>query len=282
MTGWGLQVVHGDGLEPAGAVSAGSGFGPVESGETPDAAGLSQTREGAVFSDVVPGRPAIPETLVGRAREPPGVAGLAGGVPPSTVVRVPFPSVPAAPRCWLVPPFSTVLLAWMIAWRNGRTISPRQRMTAIPASAAPGRSHQAPRRGRGRWRGSGRVVSPVSAPGAPLRLRARRLRHGGVARQGSDSGQAQCPRQVQERALSARPARTANSQERGGRVPVRARIRSSPLAPGSTPPTAADKARRSASSKPSSGEDGSSSTCPPRHGVSCSRIDLSAAIARAV
>jgi peptide/nickel transport system substrate-binding protein len=68
-----------------------------------------------------------------------------------------------------------------------------------------------------------------------------------------------------------------NYQATTGAAPV-----SSPSVPGSIPPTASDRARRSASSRPSPGEDGSSSTCPPGHGVSRSRVDLSAAIALAV
>lgn len=63
---------------------------------------------------------------------------------------------------------------------------------------------------------------------------------------------------------------------------VRARIFSSPSAPGSTRLAAADNARRSARSRSSSGPVMPSPASLPRHAVSCSKIDLSAAIARAV
>jgi hypothetical protein len=64
------------------------------------------------------------------------------GVPEELVtspVGVPVPSVPAPPDCcW--PPDSTVVLAWMIAWRNGWTPNETLVMIAIPASTATGRS----------------------------------------------------------------------------------------------------------------------------------------------
>lgn len=56
-------------------------------------------------------------------------------------VGLPLPSVPAPPLCgWLLPPVSTVLLAWMIAWRNGCTPNEMVAMIAIPASTDTGRS----------------------------------------------------------------------------------------------------------------------------------------------
>jgi len=50
-------------------------------------------------------------------RVPPGM--LPGAEDVLSVVCVPLPSVPCPPRCDPLPPFSTVELAWMIAWRKG-------------------------------------------------------------------------------------------------------------------------------------------------------------------
>jgi hypothetical protein len=83
-------------------------------------------------------------------------------------------------------------------------------------------------------------------------------------------------------AWPAKSRRLAASRGCGGRCLVRARIRSSPSAPGSTRLTAADSARRSACSRSFSGAVMPSPASLPRHVVSCSKIDLSAAIARAV
>lgn len=104
-------------------------------------------------------------------------------------------------------------------------------MTAIPASTTASRS------------------DPNPHPGKLLR-RDRVPRSPGIS--GSEVGQAQCPRQVQYRTRSTTPRMTLSSQWRGGRLPIRAWILSSPSPPGSTSPAASDKARRSDSSRPSS------------------------------
>ncbi len=108
---------------------------------------------------------------------PPSV--LPGADDMLSVVCVPLPSVPCPPRCDPLPPFSTVELAWMIAWRKGCTPSDTLAMTAIPASAITGRSQPmfqsgstravppsaAAARGISRIRGSGRPAGLGSASG---------------------------------------------------------------------------------------------------------------------
>jgi hypothetical protein len=103
--------------------------------------------------------------------------------------------------------------------------------TVIPASIVTNRSH------------------PIPHPG---KLPRRDRRSKSVLSPGSEPCQAQCPRQVQCLIRSTRPTRTLNSQGRDGRLPIRARILSSPSVPGSSSLAALDKARRSASSRPSS------------------------------
>ena len=122
------------------------------SGEGACAPVVPDPPEEAVLGCEVPGvaHPAVGEAL---ANEAPGcvapaefpLAKLPLGVLPGTddalsVVCVPLPSVPPPPLCGPVPPFSTLELAWMIAWRKGWTPSDTLAMTAIPASTAAGRS----------------------------------------------------------------------------------------------------------------------------------------------
>jgi len=230
---------------------------------------------------VPPGPPAELEGLGGLGRVPAVVPPSASGPLPSVVVCAPAPLVPA-PCCDEAAPPPSTALAWMMARRTGCTPMETLAMSAMPTRPIASRS--APLRHVPSAAVSGnlsRLLLCFSA-GTPLRWRDRRASHGRCALVSGSPGQAQCPRQVQNLTRSTAPDRTASSQGRGGRLPMRARMLSSPSAPGSIPPTASDSARRSASSRPSSGEDGSSSTCPPGHGVSCSRVDLSAAIARAV
>jgi hypothetical protein len=157
-------------------------------------------------------------------------------------VGAPLPSVSAPPVCGWLPPLSTVLLAWMIAWRNGCTPNETLAMIAIPASTATGRSQLTlsrrgvPGRGSRSSRGRGRAASASIVVG-----------------QAPDNGQAQCPRQVQCLARSSTSAATLSSHGRGGRSPTLALIRSSASVPGSTWLTASVRARRSASSMRFSG-----------------------------
>lgn len=160
---------------------------------------------------------------------PPG-AGLADEVPvPPSAVRVALPSVPAAIRCDPLPP--PPVLAWMMAFRNGRTPSVTLAMTATAAKTAASRNDQPPHLGK-----------------LPCRNRGHRTSASRV----SHLGRAQCPRHVQFRTRSAAPKRTLSSQGRGGRSAIRARILSSPSVPGLTSLAASDSARRSASSRSSS------------------------------
>jgi hypothetical protein len=174
----------------------------------------------------------------------------------------PLPSVPAPPEgC---DGLKTVLLAWMIAWRKGCTPNETLAMIAIPASTTTGRSQPTlstePVRPDRAW------PSPSSSPGRGSR------RSRGIDRCGSDSPAAaagsavgharlqcndqchdQCPRQTQFLAASIVSTPTVSHHGRGGRPPILARIRSSPSAPGWTPPTASARPRRSDSSMASSG-----------------------------
>jgi len=231
-----------------GANAVGAGF-PVG----PDVGGWHWADD--VPGAAPPGPPLEPEALVGLGWGAAVTPPPASRPVPSVVVCAPAPLVPA-PGGDRAPAGSSTALAAVIARRTGWTPRETLAMTAMPAR--PVASQSTPMR------------QVPSAPGT------------GNVRVSSRPGQAQCPRQVQDRTRSAAPDRTASSQGRGGRPPMRARIRSSPSVPASTPPTASDRARRSAPSSPSSSEDGSSSTGAPDHGVFCSRVDLSAAIARAV
>jgi hypothetical protein len=240
-----------------------AGFAPLRLGTAPP----GQLLAAAVPEDTAPGRPAVPP--------PRGLAWAAGVVPPPS--GVPFPSVPAPPRCVVPPPVSGAVLPCMIALRSGCMPSETLTRIAIPAAMmTAGRSHPVLRQER----------VPVCVSGRPLRCRGCGRRRSSFPGPGT-SGQAQYPGQVQYLTRSPAPMRTATSQERGGRSPIRARMTSSPSALGSTPVTASDNACRSASSwalpsRPSSGAVMPSSASLPGHDVSCSRIDLSAVIARAV
>jgi hypothetical protein len=141
---------------------------------------------------------------------------------------VPWPSVPALPA-GDPPPVSTVLLAWMIAWRKGCTPSETLAMTAIPARTATGRSQPA-------------AAGPLAPSGPRAADGNRRSSRGSAAGQVSAAGQAQWPRQVQFLTHSYAPLMMLSSQGRGGRLLILARMRSSPSSPGSTGPTAACRA----------------------------------------
>ena len=190
---------------------------------------------------------------------PPGEVPVPAGVP--------LPSVPGLLGPF--PPVSTFELTCTIAWRSGGTASVMTAMNATPASTPSGRSQLAPA-----WPVKSRRLAAGRVPPVPA--------WDSELSRGRCSGHAQWPRQTQCSARSRTPLATATSHGCGGRCLVRARIRSSPLAPGSTRLTAADSARCSACSRSFSGAVIPSPASLPRHVVSCSKIDLSAAIARAV
>jgi hypothetical protein len=178
----------------------------------------------------------------------PDVAAPAVGVAVPSVACVPLPSVPAPPCFGPLPPERTVVLAWMIAWRNGCTPSETLAMTAIPPrSTTTGRSQPMSHWGNERDVPPAPALSAVGRGSRCNRGHARSAAHSGAA------GHAQCPRHVRYRTRSAPSASMLSSQGRGGRLPMRARILSSPAAPGSTSLTAVARARRSASSSRSSG-----------------------------
>jgi hypothetical protein len=216
----------------------------------------------AAAPDLPPRGVALP-SAVGTAAPPDAWLPVPSGMP--------LPSVPAPPVL-ASPPFSTVLPASMISWRNGWMPNDTPAMIAIPASATAGRSQPilfAP--------GLRVPAGPEAVSGS---LSSRGKGKAGVSA-GSTWGHAQCPCQVQYRTRSNNPARTLSSQGRGRLLLVLARIALSPSALGSTLLTAASVSR-SRSWRPSSDAVMPSPACPPRHDVSCSRIDLRAAIARAV
>ena len=130
-------------------------------------------------------------------------------------VGVPLPSVPAPPvGGW--PPLSTVVLAAMIAWRNGCTPNETLAMIAIPASTATGRSQLTLSRRR--------IRRGRAAPGRGLASGSRSNRGQGSAEgagiaagQAQDNCQAQCPRHVQCLARPRTSAATLTSHGRGGR-----------------------------------------------------------------
>lgn len=207
--------------------------------------------------------------------EPPALRVPGDGLPLPAGAPPPLP--PDLPGVW--PPVSTLELTCTIACLNGGTASATLAAKMTPASTPIGRSQAMPNGrpgpGRGaRCRGDGAGAAACGC--------SRNRGRGTALGLGSDSGQAQWPRQTQCLAWPKAPAATLTSQGCGWRALVRARIRSSPSAPGSTWPTAAHNARRSAPSRPFSGAVMPSPACPQRHEVSCSKIDLSAAIARAV
>jgi hypothetical protein len=148
------------------------------------------------------------------------------GVPEEPVtspVGEPVPSVvPGPPVCgW--PPVSTVVLAWMIAWRNGCTPNETLAMIAIPASTATGRSQLTLSRRTRRAGRAGSGSSVTAGRGAPgrgsrrSRGQGRADRAGIVAGHARGSCHAQCPRQVQCLARPRRSAVTLSSHGRGGR-----------------------------------------------------------------
>lgn len=186
--------------------------------------------------------------------------------------RVPPPLVLVPGTAVVSPPVSTTELAWTIACRTGGTASAADAMKATPARTAAGRTQLL----RAAWisvcdieRGTGLLTL------AQCRTCCRIWRKDGP-------GHAQWPRQTQFLARSTTPLAMASGHGRGGRRLVLARIRSRPSAPGSTPPTAAESALRRACSRSSSGPVMPSPACRLRHAVSCSKIDRSAVIPRAV
>jgi hypothetical protein len=180
--------------------------------------------------------------------------------PPAGVA---LPSVPAPPvAAW--PPVSTVVLAAMIAWRNGCTPNETLAMIAIPASTATGRSQLtvSSRTKRGCRAGPGGKARSGGGPpgrGPPGRGSRRSRGHGRAEGAGTVAGHtqeschAQCPRQVQCLTRRRASAMTLTSHGRGGRWPILVRIRSSASARVSTSLTASVRARLSASSMPLSG-----------------------------
>ncbi len=233
-------VVVGDGCAgidvtgvETGAVRAVSAGTPVGLGTAPVTTGSEEATHLAL--DV--GCAAALDVFRGDAVVLPGpVCALAEWVPPLAGVPlpvfacVPLPSVSAPLRDGVPPPLCEVL-DWRIAWRTGWTPSITPAMTPTPASTVTNRSHLMSHCGKllRRDRHSRRAPSP-----------------------GSEFCHAQCPRQVQLRAQPTTPRRTLNSQGRGRRPRIRARILSSPSEPGSTPPAASDRARLSLSSRLSS------------------------------
>ena len=137
---------------------------------------------------------------------------------------MPLPSVPAPP-VFVWPPLSTVLLAWMIAWRKGCTPNETVAMMAMPASTATGRSQLAlsRRAERGDRAGVGRGAVRSGSGAAPGRGSRRKCGQGSadgagtVAGQAHDNCHAQCPRQVQCLARPRTSAMTLISHGRGGR-----------------------------------------------------------------
>jgi hypothetical protein len=138
-------------------------------------------------------------------------------------VGVPVPSVPAPPDCGTPPPVSTVVLAAMIACRNGCTPNETLAMIAIPASTATGRSQltlSKRTRRAGRAGPGSSAASDSAAPGRGSRRsrgQGRAWGAGTVAGHAEGNCHAQCPRQVQCRARRRTSAATLTSHGRGGR-----------------------------------------------------------------
>jgi hypothetical protein len=191
-----------------------------------------------------------------------------------------LPWVPSrwpGPPAGCEPPVSTVLLTWMMACLKGWTPSETLAMIATPASTITGRSQLIAAKGLDADCGA---IQTVRGLAAGIASPAGRRRSRG---QVQSTCHAQCPRHVQLRTQLTAAAKTLSSQGWGLRSPILLWIRSSPSAPGSTWFTASARAFRSALSRSSSGVViASPPASPPDHGVSCVRIDLSAAIARAV
>jgi hypothetical protein len=219
----------------------------------------------------------------------------AGPVP--LPVCEPLPSVPAPPPGCDGPACRTVVLAAMIACRNGCTPNETLAMTATAASSTatgrsqltssrravpavraerawPGRSGS-PGPGSSRSRGNGSRGTRASALAAGA---------GSAAVQAGFQCQDQDQRQTQCLAAPRVSAAKLSSHGRGGRPPILARIRSSPSVPGSIRPRASVRLRRSASSMPPSGVvmPSPARLRRPRHEDSWDSIVFSDAIARAV
>ena len=200
------------------------------------------------------------EVVIAPGPEPPDVVAEPGpGIPPLPPLP-PLMPVPSTLPAW--PPVSTVELTCTTACRSGATASVAETANATPASTEAGRNQP--------WPPAPRSAARVDGDSS-----------GKLSRKASED-QASRPRQVQLPARSMKAMPMAMSHGRGGRRLVLARILSSPSAPGWTSPTAADSARRKACSRSSSGAVMPSPACPQHHDVSCSRIDLSADIPRAV
>lgn len=173
------------------------------------------------------------------------VAGLLGRAVPEVGLPLPAgapPPVLLAPPgdC---PPVSTVELTCSIASLNGGTASVTLATKARPASTPTCRSHAPVER-------LGLVA--LCRAGARVAVSSRNRGRGSALGLGRDSSHAQCPSQTQCLAWSKAPAAMLTSQGCGWRPLVRARIRSSPSAPGSTWLTAAHSVRRNSFSRPSS------------------------------
>jgi hypothetical protein len=126
-------------------------------------------------------------------------------------VGVPLPSVSAPPDCvW--PPLSTVVLAAMIAWRNGCTPNETLAMIPIPASTATGRSQLTVSSRTTRARRAGAGSSAASGCGSRRSRGQRSAVSAGIV-----ACHAQCPRQVQCLARSRTSAATLTSHGRGRR-----------------------------------------------------------------
>jgi hypothetical protein len=195
------------------------------------------------------------EVVIVPGPEPPDVFADPGpGTPP--------PLVPGRSTLAAWPPVSTLELTCTTACRSGATASVALTANATPASTETGRNQPRP-------------PAPLSA----ARIDGDSL---GKADRKVSEERASRPRQVQFPARSMKAMTMASSHGCGGRRLVLARILSSPSAPGRTSSTAADSARRKACSRSSSGAVMPSPACPQHHDVSCSRIDLSADIPRAV
>jgi hypothetical protein len=240
--------------------------GAVGAGEGDTVVVMSVVTLGVQVADVVGRGDAGPPDEVAPAPRlvpsaPVGVA-LVPCEPVPLFVCEPFPSVPAPPLGCGGRPLRTVLLAWMIAWRKGCTPNETLAMIATAASTPAGRSQpksttaavradragpnlsSSPGRGRRRSRGNGSCGTRCSTPPADA---------GSAAGHAQLQCQDQCPRQTQCVAAPRVSAPALSSQGRGGRLPILARIRSSPSAPGSICPTASARPRRSAFSMPPSG-----------------------------
>jgi hypothetical protein len=145
VTGFAVRSACGEIVLPAetvGAVVPESAVAGVGSPVAPDVGGWH------VAGDAVPG-----VAWPGPAVEPGALVGLgwaaAVGAPPASGpvpsgAGVPVPAVPASVRGrggYGPPPWSTVLPAWMIAWRTGCTPNERLAMTTMPVRPATSVSH---------------------------------------------------------------------------------------------------------------------------------------------